>query len=228
MFSGRYFLTVCVRQIIAHVFISHFFISDTQYRTILVTVELPKPNYFFQNSMMPDFFAQIEIRLFVDPPPPHHSPEPIQPIDVSSLVCAAVFFAHFLFQPSHPHVNPIFTVSGSLWTGVFCLFAHPLPANTEHRPCAGSMLGQRCRRWPNIEPAQVQYPAFSGLAILRKKDTLSKRWCNMRQRQAEFNNALVQYQPETLVSEWITPVQIQKAVSAHFTSKQILPFGFAE
>ena len=26
-----------------------------------------------------------------------------------------------------------------------------------HRPCVGSMLGQRRRRWPNIEPTQVTH-----------------------------------------------------------------------
>ena len=36
------------------------------------------------------------------------------------------------------------------------------PANTGHAPNAVSMLGQRRRRWANIETALCEYPVFAG------------------------------------------------------------------
>ena len=38
-----------------------------------------------------------------------------------------------------------------------------IPANTGHCPCVGSMLGNRLRRWPNIEPTHGQCPVFAGI-----------------------------------------------------------------
>ena len=40
------------------------------------------------------------------------------------------------------------------------------PENTGHSPNALSMLGQRLRRWPNIETALGECPVFAGTAGL--------------------------------------------------------------
>ena len=45
------------------------------------------------------------------------------------------------------------------------------PANTIHSPIVGSMLGQRRRRWPSIEPALSECLVFAGL--LYNLDNLS-------------------------------------------------------
>ena len=39
-----------------------------------------------------------------------------------------------------------------------------VPANTIHCPIVGSMLGQRRRRWTNIDPALGQCLVFAGVA----------------------------------------------------------------
>ena len=40
-----------------------------------------------------------------------------------------------------------------------------IPANTGHCSCVGSMLGQRRRRWTNIEPTHEQCPVFAGMRL---------------------------------------------------------------
>ena len=37
------------------------------------------------------------------------------------------------------------------------------------RPCAGSTLGQRRRRWTNVEPAQGQRLVFAGTVVLMQQ-----------------------------------------------------------
>ena len=41
---------------------------------------------------------------------------------------------------------------------------HNVPANTRHSAKAGSMLGQRRRRWTNIQPALAQCHVCAGVA----------------------------------------------------------------
>ena len=52
-----------------------------------------------------------------------------------------------------------------------CLFRHQdFPANTGHSLNAVSMLGQRRRRWANIETVLSECPVFSGLQMLEVVD----------------------------------------------------------
>ena len=48
-------------------------------------------------------------------------------------------------------------------------FTNEFPANTGHSPNAASMLGQRRRRWPNIEAALGEWPVFAGLVPKKNK-----------------------------------------------------------
>ena len=50
-------------------------------------------------------------------------------------------------------------------------------ANTRHSPNVVLMLGQRRRRWPNIETAWGECLMFAGVQALKK--TLNKCWVNV-------------------------------------------------
>ena len=52
------------------------------------------------------------------------------------------------------------------------------PANTKHSHKVGSMLGQRHRRWSNIEPTLCVCLVFAGLIC--KPETLGQCWVNVR------------------------------------------------
>ena len=64
---------------------------------------------------------------------------------------------------------------GSRLTYFFCYFKRTLspclanhdyiPANTEHLPNVVLMLGQRRRRWANIETAFGECPVFAGIVV---------------------------------------------------------------
>ena len=45
---------------------------------------------------------------------------------------------------------------------LYVLYSGPTPANTDHSPNAVSMLGQRQRRWTNIETAVGECSVFAG------------------------------------------------------------------
>ena len=74
------------------------------------------------------------------------------------------------------------------------------------RPNVGLLLAHRLRRWPDSKQTWGQCPMFAGLyQICRNESTV------------------------TALHSWHgTTVQSQRAVFAYFTSKQILPFGFAK
>ena len=65
-------------------------------------------------------------------------------------------------RTEHPN-KYVHTKSGT------CIHVNKYPANV------GSMLGQRRRRWPNIEPALAEHPMFAGIcmAIMVMPTTLS-------------------------------------------------------
>ena len=81
---------------------------------------------------------------------------------------------------------------------------HLYTANTENSNNAVSMLAHRLRCWSGIETALGECPVFAGYA---DRNDIRLHMC---------------------YSLHHSTVQSQKAVSAYFTSKQILPFGFAE
>ena len=54
--------------------------------------------------------------------------------------------------------------NGICWTGAGDAVS---PAKTAHSPNAVSMLGQRQRRWPNIETALGEQLVFAGILIMR-------------------------------------------------------------
>ena len=60
--------------------------------------------------------------------------------------------------------------NGICWTGAGDAVS---PAKTGHSPNAVSMLGQRRRRWPNIETALGERLVFGGILIMRIMWSLS-------------------------------------------------------
>ena len=76
------------------------------------------------------------------------------------------------------------------------------------------MLSQRCRRWSNIKPASGQRVMFTGT---RERWSL---WCG--------NEELILVPPHYVIRASSAAVQSLKAVTAYFTSEQLLRFGFAD
>ena len=91
------------------------------------------------------------------------------------------YYAHVNLSHNTKSLNPNWSYIRGMHMGVnfytFAIFkalinvipstqrvnVHRYPANTRHCRCAGSMLGQRRRRWPSIKPAQRQCLSSSEL-----------------------------------------------------------------
>ena len=93
-------------------------------------------------------------------------------IDISQIelfdepgICTnnVIISSHIFFGLNMPEnvYNTGLATKGLNLCELYSAQAH-VPANTGHSPYADSMLGQRRRRWANIESASGECPVFSG------------------------------------------------------------------
>ena len=154
--------------------------------------------------MMTDFFAQIEIRLFVTPPPPLPRTHTAYWCELPCLFVLLYSSRTFSFSPATLMSTPSSRYRDHYGQASSAYLLIPSQQTRRTDPVLVQYWASVADAGPTLNQHRFNTPRLSGC----KKETLSKRWYNMGQRQAEFNNALLQYQPETLVSEWITAVQI--------------------